>query len=664
VFGQLELTRRCIESVVNSECKSEINLIVIDDCSLDESVPLELKRLAKEFNFLFLQNEENLGFPETCNRAFDLNPNNDVLILNSDTEVYGDWLDRMRTVAYLDSSIGTVTPLTNDGEICSYPNFVLSNSFDLEISGSELDKLAASVNAYDWYMAPTGVGFCMYFKRRCIESVGHFDSELFGKGYGEENDFCQRAIQAGWINAITPSVFVKHEAGSSFGASKKAKIYSALEVLKKTHPQYLKSVEHFIQTDPLKDARERLDIGRIKLRTSGNAVLMMTHNWGGGTERHVQELRDSLESSGVASLVCRPAEDDPDLFEIIDELTPETPNLVPLRISDPPQLFIDRLRSLGVSHVHIHNLAGYSDLIRDYIPNALSGSEITYDVTVHDYQFWCPRINLVGITGVYCGEPALGSCQACVRTLGSPFGNVSVWDWRRGYERLLRGARAIFAPSNDSARRVERHIHGLVVQVRPHEILSKKNPIGIKRKPTSSDEENSLKKEIFRIGLIGALSKEKGADVLFETAKYFARLAIPAQFVVIGFVYDHERLASMENIEVTGPYLEKELDQILTSNTLDAVWFPAVWPETYSYTLTSALKTELPIVAFDVGAISERLRNLERGFLIPLVNWGNQEIIAKTLLGAVGSKRESSYVSINSHLDQPLNKYYGLGRIE
>jgi hypothetical protein len=35
---------------------------------------------------------------------------------------------------------------------------------------------------------------------------------------------------------------------------------------------------------------------------------------------------------------------------------------------------------------------------------------------------------------------------------------------------------------------------------------------------------------------------------------------------------------------------------------------PSVWPETYSYTLSIALQCGLPVLAFDIGAISKRIR--------------------------------------------------------
>ena len=63
---------------------------------------------------------------------------------------------------------------------------------------------------------PTAVGFCMAISLRAIKRVGLFDEETFGRGYGEENDFCQRAEQAGLRNVLCDNAYVVHHGGASF----------------------------------------------------------------------------------------------------------------------------------------------------------------------------------------------------------------------------------------------------------------------------------------------------------------------------------------------------------------------------------------------------------------------------------------------------------------
>lgn len=95
----------------------------------------------------------------------------------------------MRKVAYLDHSIATVTPLTNNGSICSVPTFLEDNHIP---AGYDIDSFAhyiENISLKQFREIPTAVGFCMYIKRNIIDEIGLFDQENFGKGYGEENDF-------------------------------------------------------------------------------------------------------------------------------------------------------------------------------------------------------------------------------------------------------------------------------------------------------------------------------------------------------------------------------------------------------------------------------------------------------------------------------------------
>ena len=56
-----------------------------------------------------------------------------------------------------------------------------------------------------------------------------------------------------------------------------------------------------------------------------------------------------------------------------------------------------------------------------------------------------------------------------------------------------------------------------------------------------------------------------------------------------------------------GPYDNREVYELVSGIAPDVVWFPALWPETYSYTLSVALHLGLPVVVPDIGAFSERV---------------------------------------------------------
>jgi hypothetical protein len=82
----------------------------------------------------------------------------------------------------------------------------------------------------------------MYIRRTCLDEVGLFDAERFGRGYGEENDFCRRAAARGWHNLLAADVFVFHEGGVSFSAERAALQDHAMKQLLEAHPDYLEVV--------------------------------------------------------------------------------------------------------------------------------------------------------------------------------------------------------------------------------------------------------------------------------------------------------------------------------------------------------------------------------------------------------------------------------------
>src|SRR5690554_6866308 len=115
----------------------------------------------------------------------------DVLLLNSDTEVSGDWVERMAAAAYSSENAGTVTPFSNNAEICSWPLICEDNPLPPSTTLAELNEAFRPL-AGKTIELPTAVGFCMYIRRDCLERTGLFEP-VFGAGYGEENDFCRRA---------------------------------------------------------------------------------------------------------------------------------------------------------------------------------------------------------------------------------------------------------------------------------------------------------------------------------------------------------------------------------------------------------------------------------------------------------------------------------------
>jgi O-antigen biosynthesis protein len=662
VYRGLNETLRCIYSVLSAPQRLSYMLIVVNDSSPDDELSATLTDLSRRGLFYLHSNSQNLGYVRSCNLGMALHPHRDIVLLNSDTEVCGDWLDRLVELARRDKSIGTVTPFSNNATICSYPNFGQDNQLRLELSDRELDQIASEVNAHGVIDIPTGVGFCMYIKRGCLDDVGQLDYETFGRGYGEENDFCRRAASKGWRNVLAPNVFVRHYGATSFGPSKAVLVREACRTIERVHPGYLRMVDTFFKEDPIGPFRQALDLARIARRGKGGAVLFVTHNWGGGTERHVQDMAHLLENDGDPVFFCRPDPDDEDRVIVTDPKL-VTPNLPRFSVARELEPFTRLLCAIRIKHVHVHHVVGFSKHITDFLRLACSRLSISYDITIHDYTPICPRINLVDRSGVYCGEPELSICERCISRDGSQLGMPPVWQWRDQFERFLANARKLFVPNIDVKRRLERWFPNLTVAVRPHPepefpVLkpSKVEKDTLSRIPPRHIEGSR------RIAILGAIGAHKGSTLIEQTAQAARERRTRIEFIIVGYTDRDNELKAIGNVTITGRYDETDSVDLLRATNADFAWFPSVWPETYSYTLSAALKAGLHPIVFDFGAIASRLRELERGILLPLELMLDPIRLAERLLTLPKHERTLTSFKAAVYPSPVLDSYYGLAR--
>jgi len=606
-------TLRCLHSVLAGCYQIPFELIVINDGSPDTELTSDLKRLAGLGLFTLIENAGNRGFIYTVNRGMALHNNRHIVLLNSDTEVYDNWLDKLHAVANRDLHTGTVTPLSNNATICSYPHFLNDNPYPLDLSYPEANALAATVNAGIAVEAPTGVGFCMYIKRACLEAVGLFDEQAFGKGYGEENDFCQKAIQKGWRNLIAADIYVRHFGSASFQGEKAKRVQDALKILHKRYPRYCKDVDDFIRSDPLKEARYRLDASRMQRLRKEKNVLIISHNRGGGSERRVQEDILKLSQEGVGVFTLRPMAGQ--LCEVIlgHPAIRSLPNINPFALTDIPVLK-SALETLGITEIHTHSLVDFTPEAPTYISQLVKLLDVRWEVNLHDYKDICPRINLADENGLYCGEPPDDGCNRCLAERGSIFNVTDITAWRSLHGRELLTADRILLPDQDIADRLGNYFPKLTFTVEPHEDIDHTayQPV----KPLLQPDEK------LRVVVIGAIGKLKGFHVIISCAKQARQNNLPIEFVVMGYTMD-DKLMEEAGVTVTGKYQEHEALTKLASLNPHVVWLPSIWPETYSYTFSLALLANLPLFAFDIGAIARRAKESGIGELLMPLAWHN-----------------------------------------
>jgi GT2 family glycosyltransferase len=170
-----------------------------------------LEGFAREPDVFVLRNAENQGFVRSANRGMALCRHGDILLLNSDTRVFPGVFDELCRIAHSAPDVGTVTALSNNATIFSYPHPKLPNAALTDMEWGEIAAVAREASGGKAIDVPTGHGFCLLIRREVLQLVGRLD-EQFGRGYGEENDFCQRVADLGYRNVAAPGAFVEHTA--------------------------------------------------------------------------------------------------------------------------------------------------------------------------------------------------------------------------------------------------------------------------------------------------------------------------------------------------------------------------------------------------------------------------------------------------------------------
>lgn len=599
VYRDFKATLRCLQSLLAHPQKTPFEIVVINDASPDGEIVKLLEKLKSENKITQIDNPVNIGFVDSANLGMMLHLDRDVVILNSDTEVSGDWLDRLRRAALSTTKVGTVTPFSNNATLASYPRYMSNNQLPEGWTLPALDAIFKKINKGQLVQVPTAVGFCTYITRRCLNAVGYFDSLHFGHGYGEENDFCMRAAAAGFKHLLCGNVFVYHQGGASFGNASDARSNEAQKTLAKLHPSYWPQVVEHCGRDPERPLRRRIDTARLAYSPRPK-VLFITHRLGGGTEKHIQELVHLIKQD-VDVLILRPLDSEKVMLEWAP---PEEEFSACFSLSSEYQQLVDFLKDLGISRIHFHHTV---ELHRQALSLPVD-LEVPYDFTIHDYYTICPFTNLVTSKGEYCGEPPLDDCMTCFNSREAP-GELDPATRREFYAHLLADADRVIAPSKDTLERTAKYFPGVNLVLMPHP-----EPAPPAKAPAKPAPPSSPGKTI-KVLVLGELSLAKGLGLLEACATDAAQRQLPLYFRVLGRPLSRVRREPEIPLSFSGPYNDADLSSLIKHEDADVIFFPARWPETYSYTLTTALSSGLPIAAPKLGAFPERLKDASRAWL-------------------------------------------------
>ncbi|MFW0758504.1 glycosyltransferase [Pseudomonas sp. H11T01] len=605
IYNGYEYLEPLFDSIL-AGTNSPYRVILVNDASPDERVSGLVEEYQAKFpSCLLLSNEENLGFPQTVNKAVAYT-SGDFVLLNTDTEVPNGWLERLMAPLLNDRNIASATPFTNSGTICSFPEFCADNPIFMGLPVEEVDREFERVSPIaPLIKIPTGVGFCMAFNGDIVRSIGMFDSVAYGRGYAEENDWCMRASVAGHTHVLVTNLFVYHKHGGSFSSIEKKKLIDKnLATLQLRYPDYNYLVHQHISADPASWVRDIVAFNIMTRSLGAKALLIIDHNIGGGANQYSEKLKDSYLSNRL-----------PVIFFCDDATTGEM--FLRLTFGDfDKKIFFGGLQEIKSALLLLDIGEGfYNEAVSHKEPekslrlflDVLKEKKSTLQVAMHDFYPICPSYTLINDRGVYCGVPEdIDVCKKCIANNNADFlhEGVDIIVWRSFWLELFSYCSGIVCFSENTRSILLKAYSDFddKISVVPHEIN-----VEFSAKPFIDFSKR------LHVGVVGGINYQKGLKVVTDIARFIRKNNLDVMITVVGVV---DSVTPIEGLNVTGSYEHSELPAIFEKNNINVALFPSVWPETFSYVTAELMQLDIPLACFNLGAPAERVRQYDRGLVL------------------------------------------------
>lgn len=610
VYGAADVLDGCLRSVLRHTDLTFDALLLVLDGPQDAAVESAIAQVPQA---QVLRLPQRQGFVGAVNAGMAA-CHTDVVLLNSDTVVTAGWLDQLAATGGSRPQVATVTPLSNNGSLCSVPRIFVENFLPVGMDADGMAEVVRQASVDQRPELPTGVGFCLWIARAALNALGLFDQQHFGLGYGEENEFCARATAQGWCHLACDRTFIQHLGHRSFKAERKALQRAGWRTLRRLHPGFAAQVAAFTAADPLAPVRQRI-VEALRAQ-AGNGVLdaltartvtrpaagpqrvvHVVHGWPplavAGTELYAHGLVHAQRRHREVAVYARlddPARDSLEPVEWMDQG-------VRVRLRNNTYLqrnplsrnglwsgaqqrdFAGFLRETGAQLVHVHHLAGHVFGLVE------AARQLGLPVVLQVQDWWglCARVNLLDASGQRCAGPQprrCAQCQVLTRLPPAALSNRLMHALRRAAVRhtfslaqaYVMGSRAIhddYAAAGLFAAGVPAHVldYGVSLPQTPIQRAPARLPL--------------------RFGFIGSAQPHKGLQVARAA---FADID-PAQAV----------------LQVWGsagqPFAEADKDRIFAG--MDVLLMPSVGLESFGLVAREALARGVPVIASADGALRD-----------------------------------------------------------
>jgi hypothetical protein len=278
-------------------------------------------------------------------------------------------------------------------------------------------------------------------------------------------------------------------------------------------------------------------------------------------------------------------------------------------------IFRNIFEYISVNEVIYNNAVNYEDPLK--IIRTILNLKIEFKFHIvtlfHDFYPICPSYTLINDKGSYCGVPEkIETCKACIKNLKLSYSGIlpdtkDIIEWRNTWKKFLEKSEEIIAFSDSSKKIVLKAYPTLnkTLTVQPHNVdwEPKKVPL--------------INNSHLHIGIIGGINYAKGANAIKDIADYIVNQKLNIHLSLVGEIYGDYYAP---NLKVLGRYKKDDLPEIIEKNKINLILIPSIWPETFSYVTSEAIKMKLPLMSLNIGAHGERISKYKFGRILKSLN--------------------------------------------
>jgi glycosyltransferase involved in cell wall biosynthesis/GT2 family glycosyltransferase len=354
VHDALPDVQACLRSLGAHTDGFGVRIIVVDDASSPATRDWLREFCTADPRFHLVTHTENRGYTRSVNTGLGLSKAPYVVVQNSDTIVTPGWLSSLVRCIESDPALGLAGPLSNAASWQNVPelrdangNFAI-NALPDSLGPDDMAALVAHCSARTYPRVPFLNGFSYMIKKEVVDKIGLMDEANFPQGYGEENDFCLRAADAGYQLAVADDAFVFHAKSKSFGHERRIKLCEqANQALARKHSQpRIDELITLLKRDAaLSEIRRRVASGKpdapapprpaTKEDLAIRALFIVpVFGVGGGIHSVVQEVAAMRSLGAESSIGILPAHR-PQFLELYKEIPAVTELFADLDMSNP-----------------------------------------------------------------------------------------------------------------------------------------------------------------------------------------------------------------------------------------------------------------------------------------------------------------------------------------